>query len=193
MTAYLVVLAFVAGLGLPISVIFASTAQGKATVAALEGITRQPESAPSAQLSLIIGLSLIEALVIYALLIFFLLMGKLPSVNDVVQMSWVMSKAQATAIPAQITDMAAAPASIPANGEATSTITLTLKDASGKNLAGQNVTMKAEGGGTISSPAEDNGDGTYAATYVAGGTPGKVTIEAGTPNGVSGEVSLTLQ
>ena len=78
---YLAVLAFVAGMGLPVAVIFASTAQGKATNTALEGIARQPEAAPKIQLAMIIGLALIESLVIYSLLIFFLLMGKLPSLT----------------------------------------------------------------------------------------------------------------
>ncbi len=75
---YLAVLAFGATLGLPSAVIFASTAQGKATSAALEGIARQPEATARIQTAMIIGLALIESLVIYSLLIFFLLMAKLP-------------------------------------------------------------------------------------------------------------------
>jgi len=78
---YLAVLAFGVALGLPIAVIAASTAQGKATSTALEGIARQPEAAPRIQTAMIIGLALIESLVIYSLLIFFLLMGKLPDVT----------------------------------------------------------------------------------------------------------------
>ena len=81
---YLAVLAFGVTLGLPIAVIFASTAQGKATSTALEGIARQPEATGQVQTAMIIGLALIESLVIYSLLMFFLLMGKLPdSVIDV--------------------------------------------------------------------------------------------------------------
>jgi F-type H+-transporting ATPase subunit c len=64
---------------LPIAVIFASTAQGKATSTALEGIARQPEATSQIQTAMIIGLALIESLVIYSLLMFFLLMGKLPA------------------------------------------------------------------------------------------------------------------
>ena len=75
---YLAVLAFGVTLGLPIAVIFASTAQGKATSTALEGIARQPEAAPRIQTAMIIGLALIESLVIYSLLMFFLLYNKLP-------------------------------------------------------------------------------------------------------------------
>ncbi len=70
---YLAVLAFGVTLGLPIAVIFASRAQGSATSTALEGIARQPESAPRIQTAMIIGLALIESLVIYALLMFFIL------------------------------------------------------------------------------------------------------------------------
>jgi F-type H+-transporting ATPase subunit c len=70
---YLAVLAFGVTLGLPIAVIFASTAQGKATSTALEGIARQPDSSGKIQTAMIIGLALIESLVIYALLMFFIL------------------------------------------------------------------------------------------------------------------------
>ena len=76
---YLAVLACGVTLGLPIAVIFASTAQGKATSTALEGIARQPEATGQIQTAMIIGLALIESLVIYSLLMFFLLMGKLPA------------------------------------------------------------------------------------------------------------------
>ena len=75
---YLAVLAFGVTLGLPIAVIFASRAQSNATSTALEGIARQPESAPQIQTAMIIGLALIESLVIYSLLMFFLLYNKLP-------------------------------------------------------------------------------------------------------------------
>ncbi len=78
---YLAVLAFGVTLGLPIAVIFASKAQGAATSTALEGIARQPESAGQIQTAMIIGLALIESLVIYALLMFFLLLPKLPGVD----------------------------------------------------------------------------------------------------------------
>jgi len=81
---YWVAMAIVVGLGLPLSVLAASTAQGRAAVSAMEAIARQPEAAGDIRSSLILALALIESLVIYALLIFFLLMGKLPAV-DVVQ------------------------------------------------------------------------------------------------------------
>ena len=81
---YLAVLAFGVTLGLPIAVIFASRAQGSATSTALEGIARQPNAAGQIQTAMIIGLALIESLVIYALLMFFILQAKLPT-GDVLQ------------------------------------------------------------------------------------------------------------
>ncbi|HHZ92063.1 TPA: ATP synthase F0 subunit C [Candidatus Poribacteria bacterium] len=91
---YLAVLAFGVTLGLPIAVTFASTAQGKATSTALEGIARQPEATGQIQTAMIIGLALIESLVIYSLLMFFLLMGKLPSNMSEVE---TLIKAEASA------------------------------------------------------------------------------------------------
>ena len=83
---YLAVLAFGTALGLPIAVIFASTAQGRAASSALEGIARQPEAAPRIQTAMILGLALIEAMVIYALVMFFLLYLKLPDNNTLQNM-----------------------------------------------------------------------------------------------------------
>jgi F-type H+-transporting ATPase subunit c len=68
-------------LGLPIAVIGAGLGQGKAAAAALEGVARQPEAAGKIQTMMIIALALIESLVIYALLMFFMLQGKLPTVT----------------------------------------------------------------------------------------------------------------
>ena len=70
------------GLGLPIAVVFAATAQGKAAVSAMESIARQPEAASNIRGALILSLALIESLVIYVLLAFLLLMGKLPPILD---------------------------------------------------------------------------------------------------------------
>ena len=78
-------LALAVGLGLPIAVIGAGLAQGRAAVAAMEGISRQPDAAGDIRFALILSLSLIESLVIYALLTFFMLYGKLPAVMEVVQ------------------------------------------------------------------------------------------------------------
>lgn len=79
---YPAALALAVGFGLPVAVLSAALAQGKAAAAAMEGIARQPDATSSIRSTLILSLALIESLVIYALLMFFLLMGKLPSVMD---------------------------------------------------------------------------------------------------------------
>jgi len=79
---YGTMMALVVGLGLPIAVVFAATAQGKAAVSAMESIARQPEAASNIRGALILSLALIESLVIYVLLAFLLLMGKLPPIMD---------------------------------------------------------------------------------------------------------------
>lgn len=66
-----------AGLGISIAAGIAGLAQGRATAAALTGIARNPGAASAIQTPMIIGLALIESLVIYALLIAFLLQGKI--------------------------------------------------------------------------------------------------------------------
>ncbi len=78
---YLGMLALAVGLGLPIAVIGAALGQGRAAAAALESIARQPEAAGKIQTAMIIGLALIESLVIYSLLMFFMLNGKLPGLS----------------------------------------------------------------------------------------------------------------
>ena len=82
---YWACLALAAGLGLPIAVIGAGLGQGRATAAALEGMARQPEASGTIQTAMIIGLALIESLVIYALLMFFMLQSKLPGVETAME------------------------------------------------------------------------------------------------------------
>jgi F-type H+-transporting ATPase subunit c len=82
---YAVALALAVGLGVPIAVLAAATAQGRAAASGLESIARQPESTSDIQRVLLISLAFIESLVIYALLMFILLYGKLPGVLEVLQ------------------------------------------------------------------------------------------------------------
>jgi len=77
------VLGFAVGLGVPIAVLSAAMGQARAASSALEGIARQPEASGRIQTAMIIALAFIESLVIYALLMFFLLVGKLPPTADV--------------------------------------------------------------------------------------------------------------
>ncbi len=58
---------YLAHLSLAIAAAGCGLAQGKAVVAACEGIARNPQAAGAIRTTMIIGLALIEALVIYAL------------------------------------------------------------------------------------------------------------------------------
>ncbi len=78
---YLGLLGLGVAIGLPIAVIGAGLGQGKAAAAALEGVARQPEMASKLQTMMIIALAIIESLVIYALLMFFMMNSKLPAVS----------------------------------------------------------------------------------------------------------------
>ena len=81
-----VAIAFVGlALGVPIAVLGGAAAQGRDAAAALEGLARQPEAAGELRILLIISLALIESLVIYALLTFFLLMGRIGEMLSKVQ------------------------------------------------------------------------------------------------------------
>ncbi len=68
------------GLGLPLGVGFAAIGSGigigNAVGKAMEAIGRQPEAAGKIQTGMIIGAAFIEALTIYALLVVFILSGK---------------------------------------------------------------------------------------------------------------------
>lgn len=70
-------LAIASGLGIGIAAFGGALGQGKAAAAALDGIARNPGAASKVQTPMIIALALIESLVIYALVIAFMLMGKI--------------------------------------------------------------------------------------------------------------------
>ena len=65
-----------AGLGLGIAAHGAALGQGRATAAAMESIGRNPNSAERIFTPLIVGLALMEALALYALVIAFFLQAK---------------------------------------------------------------------------------------------------------------------
>ncbi len=71
------VLAMSAGLTIAIAAAGGAFGQSRAAAAALEGIGRNPGAANKLQTPMIIALALIESLVIYALVIAFLLQGKI--------------------------------------------------------------------------------------------------------------------
>jgi F-type H+-transporting ATPase subunit c len=70
-------IALAAGLGLGVAAFGAAIAQGRATAAAMESIGRNPNSADRIFTPLIVGLALMEALALYALVIAFQLAGKI--------------------------------------------------------------------------------------------------------------------
>ncbi len=74
-------IALAAGLGLGIAAFGTALAQGRATAAAMESIGRNPNSADRIFTPLIVGLALMEALTLYALVIGFNLAGKIPGVG----------------------------------------------------------------------------------------------------------------
>ncbi|MBQ2544764.1 MAG: ATP synthase F0 subunit C [Clostridia bacterium] len=69
-------IALAAALSVAVSTIFPALGQGLAAKAAMESIARQPDAAKDIRSTLIISLSLMEALTIYGLLIGFILASK---------------------------------------------------------------------------------------------------------------------
>ena len=85
--SYEAALALGVSLGVSISIIVTSLSMGKAAAAAMEAIARQPDAAGNIRTLLLITLALIEALVLYCLLVFILLQGKLAPVAEVVKIT----------------------------------------------------------------------------------------------------------
>lgn len=71
------VLAISSGLAIAIAAFGGALGQSRAAAAALDGIARNPGASGKVQTPMIIALALIESLVIYALVIAFLLQGKI--------------------------------------------------------------------------------------------------------------------
>ena len=70
-------IAIAAAIAIAVSTIFPALGQGLAAKAAMESIARQPDAAKDIRSTLIIALSLMEALTIYGLLIGFILASKI--------------------------------------------------------------------------------------------------------------------
>jgi len=66
-----------AGFAIAIAALGGTLAQGRATAAALEGISRNPGASAKIQTPMILGLALIESLVLFAFVIAFLLQGQI--------------------------------------------------------------------------------------------------------------------
>lgn len=84
--SYFTAIAIGTAFAVPIAVLAAAMAQGKAIERALEAIARQPEAAGSIRTTLIIGLALIESLVLYALVVVMVFLApKMPSFQQIMQ------------------------------------------------------------------------------------------------------------
>ena len=70
-------LAWALPMGVGLAAVGSGLGLGRAVGSAMEAIGRQPEAAGKIQTAMIIGAALIEALTIYALVVFFMLQGKL--------------------------------------------------------------------------------------------------------------------
>lgn len=89
---YFSILAIAIGFGVPLAVLGAAIAQGKLAASAVEAISRQPEIAGRVQMVMIVGMAFIESLVIYVLLVFFLLQGRLPGHEQMLEMVKAVTK-----------------------------------------------------------------------------------------------------
>ncbi len=74
---YQSMLAWALPMGVGLAAVGSGLGLGRAVGSAMEAIGRQPEAAGKIQTAMIIGAALIEALTIYALVVFFMLQGKL--------------------------------------------------------------------------------------------------------------------
>ncbi|MBN1848213.1 MAG: ATP synthase F0 subunit C [Deltaproteobacteria bacterium] len=76
-------IAIACGFGIGIAALGTGLAMGNAINAALSGIARNPEASGKIQTNMIIGLALIESLCIYALVICFIMVFKIPGLEQI--------------------------------------------------------------------------------------------------------------
>ncbi len=74
---YQAMLAWALPIGVGLAAIGSGLGLGRAVGQAMEAMGRQPEAAGKIQTAMIIGAALIEALTIYALVVFFILQGRI--------------------------------------------------------------------------------------------------------------------
>jgi hypothetical protein len=82
------------------------------------------------------------------------------------------------------------PKEIVADGVSTSQLTITVKDANGYGVSGQNITVTPSSGKVSS--AKYQSDGVYLATYTSDTKAGTVTISASTENGKAAQTQIIL-
>jgi F-type H+-transporting ATPase subunit c len=74
---YQSMLAWALPMGVGVAAVGSALGLGKAVGSAMEAMGRQPEAAGKIQTAMVVGAAFIEALTLYALLVFFLLFGKI--------------------------------------------------------------------------------------------------------------------
>jgi len=74
--------AIACGIGIGLAALGTGIGMGNAINGALQGTARNPEAGGKIMTTMIIGLALVESLCIYALVICFILVGKIPSLAD---------------------------------------------------------------------------------------------------------------
>jgi len=74
---YQSMLAWALPIGVGIAAVGSALGLGRAVGSAMEAMGRQPEAAGKIQTAMVIGAAFIEALTLYALLVFFILSGKI--------------------------------------------------------------------------------------------------------------------
>jgi F-type H+-transporting ATPase subunit c len=79
MMDYQSMLSWALPMGVGLAAVGSGLGLGRAVGSAMEAIGRQPEASGKIQTAMIIGAALIEALTIYALVVFFILQGKIGS------------------------------------------------------------------------------------------------------------------
>ena len=79
--------ALVIGVAIIVVAIFGcAMGQGRVVSSAVEAMARQPAMAGKIQLAMIMGLAFIESLTIYSLMLSFILVGKLPKTDAILEM-----------------------------------------------------------------------------------------------------------
>lgn len=73
--------AMAAGICMCVGTLGGALSQARTAATALEGIARNPQSAPKVQTPMIIALAMTESLVLFALVIAFFLQGKVPNLG----------------------------------------------------------------------------------------------------------------
>ena len=74
--------AIACGIGIGLAALGTGVGMGNAINGALQGTARNPEAGGKIMTTMIIGLALVESLCIYALVICFILVGKIPSLEE---------------------------------------------------------------------------------------------------------------